>query len=110
MNVIYSNTVTHFIEILVFSHVFNKKLLNIVISDPVSINPHVYNLVSRILTIINTIVGNVIYFIFVFLEKYILLYYIFIFLDNSSLYIYIPSFVILYLSNLSRKLFSKRIS
>ena len=33
----------------------------------VSINPHVYNLVSRILTIINTMVGNVISFIFVFL-------------------------------------------
>ena len=42
-------------EILVFSHSFNKKLLNIVISDPVSINSHVYNLVSRILTIIDTI-------------------------------------------------------
>ena len=52
--------VTPFMEILVFSHSFNKKLLNIVISDHVSINPHVYNLVSRILTIINTIVGNVI--------------------------------------------------
>ena len=54
-------------EILVFSYYFNKKLLNIVIYDPVSINPHVYNLVYRILTIINTIVGNVISFIFVFL-------------------------------------------
>ena len=43
-------------EILVFSHSFNKKLLNIVIYDHVSINPHVYNLVSRFLTIINTIV------------------------------------------------------
>ena len=31
-------------------------------------------------TIINTIVGNVISFIFVFLEKYICLHYIFIFL------------------------------
>ena len=86
-------------EILVFSHSFNKKLLNIVIYDPVSSNPHVYNLVSRIFTIINTIVGNAISFIFVYLEKYM-----------SSLYIYIPSFVILYLSNLSRKLFPKRIS
>ena len=46
-------------EILIFSHSFNKKLLNIVISDLISTNPHVYNLVSRILTIINTIVGNV---------------------------------------------------
>ena len=55
-------------------------LINIVISDPVSINPHVYNLVYRIFTIINTIVGNVISFIFVFLEKYICLHYIFIFL------------------------------
>ena len=67
-------------EILVFSHSFNRKLLNIVISDPVSINPHVYNLVSRILTIINTIVGNVISFIFVFLEKYICLHCVFLFL------------------------------
>ena len=67
-------------EMLVFSHSFNRKLLNIVISDPVSINPHVYNLVYRILTIINTIVGNVISFFFVFLEKYIRLHYIFIFL------------------------------
>ena len=66
-------------EILVFSHSFNKKLLNIVISDPISINPHVCNLVSRVLTIINTIVDNVISFIFVFLEKYIHLHYIFIF-------------------------------
>ena len=54
-------------EILVFFHYFNKKFLNIVISDPVSINPHVYNLVSKIFTIINTILGNVISFIFVFL-------------------------------------------
>ena len=67
-------------EILVFSHSFNRKLLNIVISDHVSINPHVYNLVSRILTIINTIVGNVISFIFVFLEKYICLHCLFLFL------------------------------
>ena len=67
-------------EILVFSHSFNKKLLNIVISDHITINPHVYNLVSRIVTIINIIVGNVISFIFVFLEKYIRLHYIFIFL------------------------------
>ena len=67
-------------EILVFSHSFNKKLLYIVISDPLSINPHVYNLVSRILTIINTIVGNVISFIFVFLEKYICLHCVFLFL------------------------------
>ena len=65
-------------EILVFSHYFNKQLLNIIISDLVSINPHVYNLVSRILTIINTIVGNVISFNFVFLEKYICLHYIFL--------------------------------
>ena len=72
--------VTPFMEILVFYHSFNKKLLNIVISDPVSINPHVYNLVSRIFTIINTIIGNAIYFIFVFLEKYICLHYIFLFL------------------------------
>ena len=72
--------VTPFMEILVFSHSFNKKLLNIVIYDPVSSNPHVYNLVSRIFTIINTIVGNAISFIFVFLEKYICLHYIFIFL------------------------------
>ena len=67
-------------KMLVFSYSFNKKLLNIVISDPVSINPHVYNLVSRILTIINTIEGNVISFIFVFIEKYIRLHYIFLFL------------------------------
>ena len=40
--------VTPFMEILVFSHSFNKKLLNIVISDIVSINLHVYNLVFRI--------------------------------------------------------------
>ena len=62
------------------SHSFNKKLLNIVISNHVSTNPHVYNLVSIIFTIINTIVGNVISFIFVLLEKYIYLHYIFIFL------------------------------
>ena len=67
-------------EILVFSHSFNKKLLNIVIFDLVSSNPHVYNLVYRIFIIINTIVGNVISSIFVFLEKYICLYYIFLFL------------------------------
>ena len=67
-------------EILVFSHSFNKKLLNIVIFDPVSTNPHVYILVFRIFTIINTIVRNVIYFIFVFLGKYICLHYIFLFL------------------------------
>ena len=67
-------------KILVFSHSFSKKLLNIVIYDPVSINPYVYNLVSRILTIINTIIGNVISFIFVFHEKYIRLHYIFLFL------------------------------
>ena len=73
--------VTPFIEILVFFfHYFNKKLLNIVISDPMSINPHVYNLISVIFTITNTIVGNVISFIFVFLGKYIYLHYIFIFL------------------------------
>ena len=53
-------------EMLVFSHSFNRKLLNIVIYDPVTINPHVYNLVYRILTIINTIVGNVISFILSF--------------------------------------------
>ena len=73
-------SVTPFIEILVFSHSFNKKLLNIVISDPVSINPHVYSLVYKIFTIINIIVGNVISFIFVFLEKYKYLHYIFLFL------------------------------
>ena len=67
-------------EIFVFSHSFNKKLLNIVISDPVSTNPHVYNLVSKIFTIINTIVGNVISFILIFLEKYICLHYIFLFI------------------------------
>ena len=72
--------ITHFIEILVSFHSFNKKLLNTVISDPVSINPHVYNLVYGILTIINIIGGNVISFIFVFLGKYICLHYIFIFL------------------------------
>ena len=82
-------------EILVFSHYFNKKLLNIVIYDLVSINPHVYNLVSTIVTIINTIVGNVISFIFCLSSK----------IHMSSLYIYIPFFVILYLSNMSRKLF-----
>ena len=63
--------VTHLIEILVSSQFFNKKLLNIVISNLVSINPHVYNLVSGIFTIIKTIVGNVISLIFVFLRKYI---------------------------------------
>ena len=52
-------------EILTFSHSFNKKLLNIVISDYLSINPHIYNLIFRILTIINTIVGNVISFILI---------------------------------------------
>ena len=67
-------------EILVFSHSFNKKFLSIVISDHVSTNQHVYNLVSRIFTIINTIIGNVISFIFVFLGKYICLHYIFLFL------------------------------
>ena len=72
--------VTHFIEILVSFHSFNKKLLNIVIYDLVSTNPHVHNLVSRIFTIINTIVGNVFSFIFVFLGKYICLHYIFLFL------------------------------
>ena len=92
-------TITPFIEILVFSHFFNKKLLNIVVSDPVSTNPHIYNLVSRIFTIINTIVGNVISFICLSRK-----------IHMSSLYIYIPSFVILYLSNLSRKLLPKRIS
>ena len=71
---------TPFIEILVFSNYFNKKLLNIVIFDHVSTNPHVYNLVSRIFTILNIIVGNVISFIFIFLGKYICLHYIFIFL------------------------------
>ena len=72
--------VTPLIEILVFFHSFNKKLLNIVIYDLVSTNPHVYNLVYAIFTIINTIVGNVISFIFVFLGKYIYLHYIFLFL------------------------------
>ena len=67
-------------EILVFSHSFNKKLLNIVIFDPLSSNPHVYNLVYRIFIITNTVVGNVISSIFVLLEKYICLYYIFLFL------------------------------
>ena len=71
--------VTHFIEILIYFHSFNKKLLNIVISDPASINLHVYNLVSGIFTIINTIVRNVISFICIFLEKYICLQYIFLF-------------------------------
>ena len=52
--------VTHFIKILVSFHFFNKKLLNIVIYDHVSTNPHVYNLLYGIFTIINTIVGNVI--------------------------------------------------
>ena len=96
--ILYLFPVTHFIEILISFHSFNKKLLNIVISDPVSINPHVHNLVYGIFTNINTIVENVISFMFVFLRKYM-----------SSLYIYIPSFVILYLSNLFRKLFPKRI-
>ena len=72
--------ITPFIEILVYFHSFNKKLLNIVIYDPVSTNPHVYNLVFGIFTIINTIVDNVISFIFVFLGKYIYLHYIFLFL------------------------------
>ena len=72
--------VTHFIDILVSFHSFNKKPLNIVISNPVSINPHVYNLVSGIFTIIKTIVRNVISFIFVFQRKYIYFHYIFIFL------------------------------
>ena len=88
-----------FKDILVSFHSFNKKLLNIVISDHVSINPQVYNLVFGIFTIIKTIVGNVISFIFVFLRKYICFHYI-----------SIPSFVILYLFNLSRKLYPKRIS
>ena len=78
--IFYLFPVTPFMEILVFSHSFNKNLLNIVISDLVSINPLVYNLVSRIFTIINTIVGNVISFIFFFQEKYICLHYIFLFL------------------------------
>ena len=72
--------VTLFIEILVSFHSFNKKLLNIVIFYHIYTNPHVYNLVSGIFTIINTIVGNVIYFIFVFLGKYICLHYIFLFI------------------------------
>ena len=71
---------TPFIEILVAFHSFNKKLLNIVISEPVSINPHLYNLVSGIFMIIKTIVGNVIYFIFVFSRKYKCFHYLFLFL------------------------------
>ena len=58
---------------------FNKNLFNIVISDLVSINLHVYNLVSEIFTIIKTIVGNVITLIFVFLKKNICFHYIFLF-------------------------------
>ena len=42
-------------------HYFNKKRLNIVICYSISINPHVYNLVYEIFTIINTIVRNVIF-------------------------------------------------
>ena len=83
-----------------------------------SINPHVYNLVSEIFTIINTIVGNyVIYFIFVFLGKYhsreLCNFFHFCLsrkIHISSLYICIPFFVILYLSSLYRKLFPKRMS
>ena len=71
---------TPFIKILVPSQFFNRKFLNIVISDHVSINPHVYNLVSGIFTIIKTIVGNVICLIFVFLRKNICFHYIFLFL------------------------------
>ena len=69
-----------FIEILVSFHSFNKKLLNTVISEPVSINPHVHNLVSGIFTIIKIIVENVIYFIFVFPKKYICFHYLFLLL------------------------------
>ena len=69
-----------FIDILVSFHSFNKKLLNIVSFDPIAINPHVYNLVFGIFTIIKTIVGNVISFIFVFRRKYIFLHYISLFL------------------------------
>ena len=56
---IYSHTFYKDFSIFPF---FNKKLLNIVIYDHVSTNPHVYNLLSGIFTIINTIVGNVISF------------------------------------------------
>ena len=61
-------------------HYFNKKLLNIVICYSISINPHVYNLVYEIFTIINTIVRNVIFFIFVFPINYICYHYIFTFI------------------------------
>ena len=71
---------TFYRKILASFYSFNKKHLNIVIYDHVSINPHVYNLVFGIFAIINTIIGNVISFIFVFLRKYTCFHYIFMFL------------------------------
>ena len=59
---------------------FNKKFLNIVIYELISINLHVYNLLYEIFMIIKTIAGNVIYFIFAFPIKNICFHYIFIFL------------------------------
>ena len=81
---------------------FNKTFFNIVISSPISINPHVYNLVSRIFTIIKAIVGTEeCDFSHCSLFKKIHMF---------SLYISIPFFSNLILSSLSRKLFHKRIS
>ena len=99
-NLFFISSYTFYRDFSIFFHSFNKKLLNIFIYDLVFINLHVYNLVFGIFTIINTIVGNVISFIFFLSRK----------IHMPSLYIYIPFFVILYLSNLSRKLFPKIIS
>ena len=65
-NLFFISNYTFYRDFSIFPFFFNKKPLNIVISDPLSANPHVYNLVSRIFTIINTIVGNVISFFFFF--------------------------------------------
>ena len=78
-NLFFISSYTFYRDFSIFQF-FYKKLLNIIISNPTSINLHVYNLVSGIFAIINTIVGNVISFIFVFLGKYICLHYIFLFL------------------------------
>ena len=62
-----------------FFQYFNKKLFNIVI------NPHVYNLVYGIFTIIKTIVGNVISLIVVFLKN---TYVFIIYLYSNSIFLH----------------------